>query len=143
MAVPKNSIPMVGGKGPFGYIDMGGMFTVLKVRDGITTYDDPGWYEHPPGTVADAATAEELRGTGSTSVTLRRRPLQLQIDAGSKEIAIRPITALAPGRAAGRQRSNKGLDEAGSTDANRYSLRRRLECYGVHRGVPKDVAPGP
>ena len=24
---------MVGGKGPFGYIDMGGMFTILKVRD--------------------------------------------------------------------------------------------------------------
>ena len=26
---------------------MGGMFTVLKVRDGITSYDDPGWYKHP------------------------------------------------------------------------------------------------
>ena len=39
---------------------MGGMVTVLKVRDGLTNYADPGWYEHPKGTVADVATAEEL-----------------------------------------------------------------------------------
>jgi hypothetical protein len=31
---------------------MGGMFTLLKVREGITSYDDPGWYPHPPGTLA-------------------------------------------------------------------------------------------
>ena len=31
---------------------MGGMFTVLKVRDGLTGYADPGWYRHPAGTVA-------------------------------------------------------------------------------------------
>jgi hypothetical protein len=31
---------------------MGGMFTVVKIRDGITGFDDPGWYHHPPGTVA-------------------------------------------------------------------------------------------
>ena len=64
MPVPKNSIPMVGGKGPFGAIDMGGMFTVLKVRKGIAGYDDPGWYEHPKGTVAEVAMAEELRRDG-------------------------------------------------------------------------------
>lgn len=32
MAVPKNSIPMLGAPGPFGYVDMGGMFTIVKVR---------------------------------------------------------------------------------------------------------------
>jgi hypothetical protein len=52
MQQPKNAISMVGGKGPFDQIDMGGMFTLLKVREGITSYDDPGWYQHPPGTVA-------------------------------------------------------------------------------------------
>jgi manganese oxidase len=32
---------------------MGGMFTMLKVRDRLGSYDvDPGWYEHPKGTVA-------------------------------------------------------------------------------------------
>jgi FtsP/CotA-like multicopper oxidase with cupredoxin domain len=64
MPVPKNSIPMVGGPGPFGTIDMGGMFTILKVRAGITTYDDPGWYRHPAGTTADVASDDELRRDG-------------------------------------------------------------------------------
>jgi FtsP/CotA-like multicopper oxidase with cupredoxin domain len=64
MAMPRNSIPMVGGEGPFARIDMAGMFTIVKVRAGITTYDDPGWYRHPPGTVAERAAAEELRRNG-------------------------------------------------------------------------------
>ncbi|HEY2342119.1 MAG TPA: copper oxidase, partial [Chthoniobacteraceae bacterium] len=55
-----NSIPMVGADGPFSYIDMGGMFTVVKVREGVTSYDDPGWYQHPPGTVAGPASSEEM-----------------------------------------------------------------------------------
>lgn len=61
MPVPKNSMPMVGGQGPFDYITMGGLFTVLKVREGLTSYEDPGWYQHPPGTVASLASAEELK----------------------------------------------------------------------------------
>ncbi|MET0152806.1 MAG: copper oxidase [Candidatus Binatia bacterium] len=52
MPGPKNTLPMMRGRGPFGPLDMGGMFTVVKIRDGITGYDDPGWYRHPPGTVA-------------------------------------------------------------------------------------------
>jgi manganese oxidase len=40
------------------------MFTVLKVRDGITDYSDPGWFKHPAGTVADLATADELKSDG-------------------------------------------------------------------------------
>lgn len=64
MPAPRNSIPMSGGDGPFGLIDMGGMFTILKVREGLTSYEDPGWYSHPAGTVAARATAEELRANG-------------------------------------------------------------------------------
>ena len=52
MGRPPNTLPMMAGKGPFGSVGMGGMFTVVKVREGITTYDDPGWYRHPPGTLA-------------------------------------------------------------------------------------------
>ena len=52
MGRPKNTLPMMSGTGPFGDIEMGGMFTVLKVRDGLTSYADPGWYKHPDGTVA-------------------------------------------------------------------------------------------
>ena len=38
---PKNTLPMMTGTGQFGPISMGGMFTVLKVRDGITNSEDP------------------------------------------------------------------------------------------------------
>ena len=64
--MPPNSIPMKGATGPFGdYISMGGMFTILKVRDELTSYDeDPGWYQHPPGTVALKASAAELARDG-------------------------------------------------------------------------------
>ena len=48
----RNTLPMMTGEGPFGPIEMGGMFTVVKIREGITSYEDPGWYEHPEGTVA-------------------------------------------------------------------------------------------
>ena len=64
MPVPENSIPMLGGPGKHDYITMGGMFTVLKVRDGITSYEDPGWYENPPGTLASPASAADLERNG-------------------------------------------------------------------------------
>lgn len=54
MQGPPNTMPMMMGQGPFGKIEMGGMFTTLKVRDGLQRgdYTDPGWYPHPEGTVA-------------------------------------------------------------------------------------------
>jgi FtsP/CotA-like multicopper oxidase with cupredoxin domain len=61
MDVPPNSLPMAGAPGKYGYIDMGGMFTILKVRENIATYDDPGWYDAPPGTLAGPATDEEMK----------------------------------------------------------------------------------
>lgn len=61
---PKNSIPMLGGRGQFGPIDMGGMFTLVKVRQNLTGYDDPGDYAHPAGTVAALASEEELKRDG-------------------------------------------------------------------------------
>ncbi len=54
MKGPENTLAMMAGKGPFGNIEMGGMFTVVKVRDDQAPGDfsDPGWYRHPAGTVA-------------------------------------------------------------------------------------------
>ncbi|MSR63192.1 MAG: copper oxidase [Planctomycetes bacterium] len=66
MANPKNSIPMLGGRGPFDGITMGGMFTILKVRERLERAGDPGWYEHPAGEVATNASAEELTRDGIT-----------------------------------------------------------------------------
>ena len=55
MGTPKNTLPMMSGEGPFGQMEMGGMFTIVKVREGLASYDDPGWYRHPDGTVAGPA----------------------------------------------------------------------------------------
>jgi hypothetical protein len=54
MPIPDNTLPMMTGRGPFGPLEMGGMFSVVKVREGLARgdYRDPGWYTHPPGTVA-------------------------------------------------------------------------------------------
>ncbi|MGE0788843.1 MAG: multicopper oxidase family protein [Sandaracinaceae bacterium] len=62
MPVPDNSIPMVGGPGPYGEIDMGGMFTILKVRE--RGQRDVEWYAPPDGTLAREATEAELREDG-------------------------------------------------------------------------------
>ncbi len=54
MQLPRNTLPMMTGWGQFGPIEMGGMFSVVKVREGLADRDfsDPGWYQHPEGTVA-------------------------------------------------------------------------------------------
>jgi hypothetical protein len=54
MPMPDNTLMMMTGFGQFGPIEMGGMFTVMKVREGLAPndYKDPGPYKNPPGTVA-------------------------------------------------------------------------------------------
>jgi len=53
MPLPENTLPMMSGAGPFGPLEMGGMVTLLKVREGLAYDDfhDPGWYRHPEGTM--------------------------------------------------------------------------------------------
>jgi FtsP/CotA-like multicopper oxidase with cupredoxin domain len=64
MPIPPNSLPMRGAPGPFSYIDMGGMFTLLKVRDNPAAADAAGWYRYPAGTVASEADAARLAADG-------------------------------------------------------------------------------
>ncbi|MEO8316933.1 MAG: copper oxidase [Bradyrhizobium sp.] len=54
MPAPENTLPMMTGHGPFGPIEMGGMFTVMKVREGLARdeFGDPGPYQHPQGSIA-------------------------------------------------------------------------------------------
>ena len=54
MPAPDNTLPMMTGSGQFGPIEMGGMFTVMKIREGLARndYRDPGPYKYPAGTVA-------------------------------------------------------------------------------------------
>ncbi len=60
MPLPDNTLPMMTGFGQFGAIGMGGMFSVVKVREGLdrNDYKDPGWYKHPANTVAYEWTGE-------------------------------------------------------------------------------------
>ncbi|TAK74738.1 MAG: copper oxidase [Aquabacterium sp.] len=70
MPIPDNTVPMMGGDGPYGSVEMGGMFSVLKVRAGQKRgdYRDPGWYKHPAGTQAyewTGALPQPARSAGS------------------------------------------------------------------------------
>ncbi|HTM43569.1 MAG TPA: multicopper oxidase domain-containing protein [Polyangiaceae bacterium] len=65
MPGPKNSIATAVFKGPHDVITMGGMFTIVKVRDHLESYDkDPGWYQNPPGTSAATAHPDDLSRDG-------------------------------------------------------------------------------
>ena len=77
MPLPDNTIPMMTGWGQFGAIEMGGMFSVVKVREGIAAgdYADPGDYEHPEGTVAYEWTGE-LPDAASAPGTGTQAPAQ-------------------------------------------------------------------
>jgi len=84
MPLPENTLPMMGGSGPYGSIGMGGMFTMLKVRDGLAKNDfrDPGWYVHPKGTAAfewtgpvpEAISAPTANDTGAGTPLVVRKP---------------------------------------------------------------------
>jgi FtsP/CotA-like multicopper oxidase with cupredoxin domain len=73
MPLPENTLPMMTGFAQFGPVEMGGMFSVVKVREGLAKndYKDPGWFKHPEGTVAfeykGQKLAEAARGASPDS----------------------------------------------------------------------------
>jgi FtsP/CotA-like multicopper oxidase with cupredoxin domain len=71
MPTPANSIPMLGAKGKHDVITMGGMANVLKVRDRLDGYADPGWYDAPARTLATVAPAADLARDG---IDVQRAP---------------------------------------------------------------------
>jgi hypothetical protein len=86
MPLPDNTLPMMTGKGPFGSIDMGGMFTVFKIRQGLgrNDYNDPGWYKHPAGTVA-----HEWTGATPAEQRARAEPRPRPTPAAVREYRVR------------------------------------------------------
>jgi hypothetical protein len=84
MPIPDNTAPMMTGTGPFGSLEMGGMFTVLKVRKDQKPgdYKDPGWYAHPEGSmpkmlsgaVAEPVRAASASSNGTSSLALHAEP---------------------------------------------------------------------
>jgi hypothetical protein len=75
---------MMTGTGPFGPVGMGGMFSVVKVRDDVARGDhtDPGWYRHPAGTVASEYTAEAPAAPRAAAPAPDARPLQVRKPGG-------------------------------------------------------------
>jgi len=63
MPLPDNTVPMMTGQGPHGPLEMGGMFTVLKVRKNqpVGNYQDPGWYAQPKNSAAYEWTGEPVQ----------------------------------------------------------------------------------
>lgn len=86
MALPDNTLPMMTGQGPFGGVEMGGMFTILKVRKDQKPgdYSDPGWYKHPPGTVAyewkgEAPAAVRSQSAGGHAMPAARKTPEVEV----------------------------------------------------------------
>jgi hypothetical protein len=90
MPMPDNTLPMMTGFGQFGPMEMGGMFSVVKVREGIAAddYKDPGWYKHPEGTVA-----YEVQGA---KPPVAEAPRQQSSDGGRRPAI--EVKAVKPGR---------------------------------------------
>ncbi|GBG14770.1 copper oxidase [Novimethylophilus kurashikiensis] len=77
MPLPDNTLPMMTGEGPFGPIGMGGMLSLIKIRKGLAKgdYKDPGWYQHPQGSVAYEWTgAEEAMPTAAEAPDKMTQP---------------------------------------------------------------------
>ena len=65
---------MMTGWGQFGAVEMGGMFTMVKIREDLAKndYKDPGPYQYPEGTVAyelntEAPAIERKNESGSVT----------------------------------------------------------------------------
>ena len=83
MPIPDNTAPMMGGAGPFGNLGMGGMFTTVKVRRDQKRgdYKDPGWFKHPPETLA-------YEFTGQLPDPARQQAPGAAAPAGTKEVEV-------------------------------------------------------
>lgn len=102
MPRPENTAPMMTGAGPFGSVEMGGMFSVMKVRRGLASgdYRDPGWYRHPPGSIAREWTGT-LAGAASEATPGPSAMPAAHMPAGEVEVQVRKPGAAAGGHAHG------------------------------------------
>ncbi len=65
--------------GPFTFVAADVL--VLKVREGLAAndYRDPGWYSHPPGTVAREWTGETPAAPAATNAAPAATPADVQV----------------------------------------------------------------
>ena len=80
MPLPENTVPMMTGQGPHGSLEMGGMFSVIKVRKDQKPgdYSDPGWYAAPAGTVARSVAAPAAAPAAPAAAVPTSEPLRVR-----------------------------------------------------------------
>jgi hypothetical protein len=84
MEGPENTLPMMtSDDGPFGSTGMGGMFTILKVRQTQKELEEGGWFKHPPGTVAVSIHPKTAPQEGSVQYTCPMHPEIIQDQPGN------------------------------------------------------------
>ena len=91
MQIPDNTLPMMTGTGQFGAIEMGGMFTTVKVREDLARgdYKDPGPYKFPKNTVAYKWEGESMNPTRApTSRRTEINPATGKAAGGAKELDV-------------------------------------------------------
>lgn len=87
MPLPDNTTPMMTGQGPYGSVEMGGMFSMVKVRKDQKPgdYKDPGWFKPPAGSVAyewSGQLSEPVRETPTPPKTPASIDLQVRKPTG-------------------------------------------------------------
>ena len=76
MKGPENTLPMMVGQGPFGPIGMGGMFTVVKIREHLLGSTDPGWYDS-----SNVPRAHRVSASATTATTEdQAKPMTMPMD---------------------------------------------------------------
>jgi manganese oxidase len=90
MPLPENTLPMMAGSGPYGQVEMGGMFTVMKIRANLAhgDYRDPGWYQPPAGSIARAWEGEPPpaeRGGAAAPAAPESAPFKVRKPSASME----------------------------------------------------------
>ncbi|MDP3008178.1 multicopper oxidase family protein [Methylotenera mobilis] len=80
MPLPENTLPMMTGKAQFGAVEMGGMFTTVKVREGLARndYKDPGYFKHPKDTVAGEV-ANDLPPVERSDMTVPESGVEMKV----------------------------------------------------------------
>jgi FtsP/CotA-like multicopper oxidase with cupredoxin domain len=91
MPLPDNTLPMMTGTGPYGPVEMGGMFSTLKVRKNQKPgdYSDPGWYQQPAGTQAFEWTGQSPATGGDLPPAARATPDQANAPSTTPAIELR------------------------------------------------------
>ncbi|MBU6438121.1 MAG: multicopper oxidase domain-containing protein, partial [Betaproteobacteria bacterium] len=90
MPLPDNTARMMTGEGPYGSVEMGGMFSLLKVRRDQKPgdYSNPGWYKQPPGTQAREWTGDMPAADSSNAAGRAAMPVQ-NMPTGTVEVQVR------------------------------------------------------